>query len=84
MPRSKDLILYPRALDLVNPCQAKIVIKNDDRMDNSEYIGLAEKISRELEKVDGVKTVRSMSRPAGEAIDDFLIPTQVKSTLRWA
>ncbi|NUU64268.1 MMPL family transporter [Paenibacillus agri] len=57
----------------------KIVIKNDDRMDNSEYIGLAEKISRELEKVEGIKTVRSMSRPAGEAINDFLIPTQVKT-----
>ncbi|WP_150268456.1 MMPL family transporter [Paenibacillus tepidiphilus] len=55
----------------------KIVIKNDDRMDNAEYMGLAEKISRELEKVDGVKSVRSMSRPTGEQINDFLIPTQV-------
>ncbi|KGE16770.1 MMPL family transporter [Paenibacillus wynnii] len=55
----------------------KIVIKNDDRMDTSEYMGLAEKISRELEKVEGVKSVRSMSRPAGEQINDFLIPTQV-------
>ncbi|WP_340023145.1 MMPL family transporter [Paenibacillus sp. FSL K6-1096] len=55
----------------------KLVIKNDDRMDNAEYIGLAEKISRELQKVDGVKAVRSMSRPTGEQINDFLIPTQV-------
>ncbi|WP_025689864.1 MMPL family transporter, partial [Paenibacillus zanthoxyli] len=55
----------------------KIVIKNDDRMDNAEYMGLAEKISREVEQVDGVKTVRSMTRPAGEQINDFLIPTQV-------
>ncbi|WP_042200735.1 MMPL family transporter [Paenibacillus camerounensis] len=55
----------------------KIVIKNDDRMDSSEYMGLAEQISRELEKVDGVKAVRSMSRPTGERINDFLIPVQV-------
>ncbi|WNS45688.1 MMPL family transporter [Paenibacillus sp. MMS20-IR301] len=55
----------------------KIVIKNDDRMDTAEYMGLAEKISRELEKVDGVKAVRSMSRPTGEQINDFLIPVQV-------
>lgn len=55
----------------------KIVIKNDDRMDTSEYLGLAEKISRELEKVDSVKSVRSMSRPTGELISDFLIPNQV-------
>lgn len=55
----------------------KIVIKNDDRMDSPEYMGLAEKISRELEKVDGVKAVRSLSRPTGEQINDFLIPVQV-------
>lgn len=55
----------------------KIVIKNDDRMDTPEYIGLAEAISRELEKVDGIKAVRSMSRPTGEQINDFLIPVQV-------
>ncbi|ASA21105.1 MMPL family transporter [Paenibacillus donghaensis] len=55
----------------------KIVIKNDDRMDNAEYMGLAEKISRELAKVEGVKSVRGLSRPTGELINDFLIPTQV-------
>ncbi|MBY9082238.1 MMPL family transporter [Paenibacillus sp. HN-1] len=55
----------------------KIVIKNDDRMDNAEYMGLAEKISREVQGVDGVKTVRSMTRPTGELISDFLIPSQV-------
>lgn len=55
----------------------KIVIKNDDKMDNAEYMGLAEKISREVQGVDGVKTVRSMTRPTGELISDFLIPSQV-------
>ncbi|MBT2291670.1 MMPL family transporter [Paenibacillus albidus] len=55
----------------------KIIIANDDKMDTAEYMGLAEKISRELAKVDGVKSVRSLSRPAGEEINDFLIPTQV-------
>lgn len=57
----------------------KLVIKNDDRMDSSEYMGLAEKISREVEKVEGVDTVRGLSRPTGEMINDFLIPTQVKT-----
>lgn len=56
-----------------------IVIKNDDEMDSAEYIGLAEKISREAEKVDGVSSIRSLSRPTGELINDFLIPTQVKT-----
>lgn len=56
-----------------------IVIKNDDRMDTAEYMGLAEKISREVEKVEGVSSVRGLSRPTGEQINDFLIPTQVKT-----
>lgn len=55
----------------------KLVIQNDDEMNNAGYIGLAEKISRELLKTDGVKSVRSMSRPAGEEIGDFLIPSQI-------
>ncbi|SET34965.1 MMPL family transporter [Paenibacillus sp. NFR01] len=55
----------------------KIVIKNDDKMDSSEYIGLSEKIARELEKVEGVKAVRGMSRPTGDLIEDFLVPKQV-------
>jgi len=56
-----------------------IVIKNDDEMDTAEYMGLAEKISREVEKVEGVSSIRSLSRPTGEQIHDFLIPTQVKT-----
>ncbi|MEK3734223.1 MMPL family transporter [Paenibacillus sp. FSL M8-0334] len=56
-----------------------VVIRNDDLMDTAEYVGLAEKISREIEKVDGVSAVRSLSRPTGEQIHDFLIPTQVQT-----
>lgn len=56
-----------------------VVIKNDDPMNTAEYVGLAEKISREIEKVEGVSAVRSLSRPTGEQIHDFLIPTQVQT-----
>lgn len=56
-----------------------VVIRNDDLMDTADYVGLAEKISREIEKVDGVSAVRSLSRPTGEQIHDFLIPTQVQT-----
>lgn len=56
---------------------ATIVIKNDDRMDTGEYMALTEKISRELMKVSGVDSVRSLSRPAGDEIPDFRISEQV-------
>ncbi|WP_106766131.1 MMPL family transporter [Paenibacillus faecalis] len=56
---------------------ATVVIKNDDRMDTGEYIALTEKISRELLKVNGVDSVRSLSRPTGDEIKDFHISEQV-------
>ncbi|WP_054956432.1 MMPL family transporter [Paenibacillus dakarensis] len=56
---------------------ATVVIKNDDRMDTGEYMGLTERISREILKVDGVDSVRSLSRPAGDEIKDFYVAEQV-------
>lgn len=57
----------------------QIVVKNDERMDSQEYLSLAEKISSELGKVDSVKTVRSVTRPTGEPLEDFLIAKQAET-----
>jgi putative drug exporter of the RND superfamily len=57
----------------------QIVLKNDERMDSVDYIGLAEKISQELEKVDLVGTVRSVTRPTGEPIEEFFVSKQAES-----
>jgi putative drug exporter of the RND superfamily len=57
----------------------QIVLKNDERMDSVDYIGLAEKISQELEKVDLVGTVRSITRPTGEPIEEFFVSKQAES-----
>ncbi len=57
----------------------QIVLKNDEGMDSVEYIELAEKISKELEKVDSVDIVRSATRPTGELIEDLLIANQANT-----
>ncbi|MFT4412851.1 efflux RND transporter permease subunit [Fredinandcohnia humi] len=57
----------------------QIVIKNDEEMDSVEYVELAEKISREVEKVGLVDTVRSVTRPTGEPIEDFFVSNQAKT-----
>ncbi|MGV2939914.1 MMPL family transporter [Mesobacillus sp. LC4] len=57
----------------------QVILKNDERMDSAEYIELAEKISRELEKVDLVDTVRSVTRPTGEPIEDFFVSKQAET-----
>ncbi|MFB6467488.1 MMPL family transporter [Cytobacillus sp. Hz8] len=58
---------------------AQVVIKNDDAMNNSEYISLAEKITQELNKLDEVDKVRSVSRPLGDQIDDLFVSNQAKT-----
>uniref|UniRef100_UPI003515F5DE MMPL family transporter n=1 Tax=Cytobacillus sp. TaxID=2675269 RepID=UPI003515F5DE len=57
----------------------QIVLKNDEEMDSAEYIGLAEKISREVEKVDLVDTVRSVTRPTGDPLEDFFVAKQAET-----
>jgi putative drug exporter of the RND superfamily len=57
----------------------QVILKNDERMDSSEYIELAEKISQELEKVDLVDNVRSVTRPTGEPIEDFFVSKQAET-----
>ncbi|WP_128101341.1 MMPL family transporter [Paenibacillus sp. DCT19] len=55
----------------------QVVIQNDEPMDNAKYMAVAEKISREVEKVPGISGVRSMTRPTGEEIKDFEVTQQV-------
>ena len=57
----------------------KIVIKNDEKMDSTEYIALTEKISQDLAKIKGVDTIRSMTRPTGEQLDDLFVSKQAKT-----
>ncbi|WP_453993977.1 efflux RND transporter permease subunit [Bacillus nitroreducens] len=57
----------------------QIVIKNDEAMNSTEYIELAEKISQEVEKVDLVDSVRSVTRPTGEPIEDLFVANQAKT-----
>jgi putative drug exporter of the RND superfamily len=55
----------------------QIVIKNDDEMNTTEYMAIIEQLSQELAKVEDVATVRSVTRPTGETIDDLYISGQV-------
>ncbi|TCP69267.1 MMPL family transporter [Baia soyae] len=54
----------------------KVVLKNDERMDSNDYLYITENISRSLEKVNLVKSVRSITRPIGKPLEEFLITKQ--------
>ncbi|GKU77665.1 MMPL family transporter [Paenibacillus sp. L3-i20] len=54
-----------------------VIIKSDKPMDTPEGLATLEQASRELAKVEGVKMVRSATRPTGEVLEDFLVSDQV-------
>ncbi|MBH5319808.1 MMPL family transporter [Paenibacillus sp. GSMTC-2017] len=54
-----------------------VIIKSEKALDTPEGLALLEQASRELAKVDGVKQVRSATRPTGEVLEDFLVSDQV-------
>lgn len=57
----------------------KVVMKNDDNMNSTEYYAIIEKVSQSIEKIDGVETVRSVTRPTGEPIQQFYVTEQAKT-----
>ncbi|WP_394231711.1 MMPL family transporter [Niallia oryzisoli] len=56
----------------------QIVIKNDEKMDSTEYFELIELLSQNLEKVDLVDKVRSATRPVGDTIEELYLASQAK------
>ncbi|AJY74094.1 MMPL family transporter [Paenibacillus beijingensis] len=53
-----------------------VVIKADRPLDTKEGLAALEQVSRELANVDGVKSVRSATRPLGEPLDDLQVTSQ--------
>ncbi|MGM7680717.1 MMPL family transporter [Cytobacillus sp. Hm23] len=54
-----------------------IVIQNDDPMGDLESISIIEKISREVATVNGVASVRSITRPIGEPLEELFVQNQL-------
>lgn len=58
---------------------AKIVIQHDRELNTSDDLATIEKISREVEKIDSVESVRSATRPTGEELTDLQVANQVET-----
>ncbi|MFY9946854.1 MAG: MMPL family transporter, partial [Exiguobacterium chiriqhucha] len=55
----------------------QVILKQDGTLSETD-IPYIEKFSSELENVDGVSGVRSVTRPTGDVIDDFYVDTQLE------
>ncbi|WGG46260.1 MMPL family transporter [Rossellomorea sp. DA94] len=49
----------------------QVLLSSEEKLVTEDAVPYVEKLSRELAKVDGVKSVRSITRPAGDAIEEF-------------
>ncbi|REK71744.1 MMPL family transporter [Paenibacillus paeoniae] len=54
-----------------------VIVRSKEPLDTPEGLAAIEQASRELSKVEGVKTIRSATRPTGAILEDFLVADQV-------
>lgn len=55
----------------------QVIFKSADALTDEETIPYFELISRELEKIDGVDSVRAITRPTGDVIEELYVDEQL-------
>ncbi|MGG0668427.1 MMPL family transporter [Lederbergia citrisecunda] len=55
----------------------QVILKRDTKIVNEQDVTYLESISKDLEKIDGVKSVRTITRPTGELIEDLYVDHQI-------
>ncbi|QHJ69367.1 MMPL family transporter [Planococcus halotolerans] len=55
----------------------QVIFKSDDALTNEETIPYFELVSREVEKIDGVDSVRAITRPTGDVIEELYVDEQL-------
>ncbi|MET3575000.1 MMPL family transporter [Bhargavaea ullalensis] len=54
-----------------------VILKKDGKITDEDAVPYLERISEDLEKVKGVKDVRTITRPTGEPIEDLYVDRQI-------
>lgn len=55
----------------------EVIVKADESLATEAIVPYFEEVSREIEKIDGVEGVRSITRPTGEVIEDLYADKQL-------
>ncbi|WP_203340506.1 MMPL family transporter [Planococcus beijingensis] len=55
----------------------QVIVKSDDALTDRSTVPYFEMLSKEIEKIDGVETVRSITRPTGDVIDELYVDDQL-------
>ncbi|REB07852.1 MMPL family transporter [Sporosarcina sp. BI001-red] len=73
----KGLNLISEGFGKGDSLPVQVILKSDSSIVDEKDVPYLETISRNLEKVDGVKSVRTITRPTGEQIDELNVDTQL-------
>lgn len=73
----KGLNLISEGFGKGDSLPVQVILKDDNSIVDEKDVPYLETISRNLEKVDGVKSVRTITRPTGEQIDDLNVDNQL-------
>lgn len=55
----------------------QVIVKSDDALTDRSTVPYFEMLSKEIEKIEGVETVRSITRPTGGVIDELYVDEQL-------
>ncbi|MDN7243257.1 MMPL family transporter [Planococcus sp. N028] len=55
----------------------QVIVKSDDSLTEEEVVPYFEALSREIEKIEGVEAVRTVTRPTGDVIEDLYVDKQI-------
>ena len=55
----------------------QVIVKSDDSLTDRSTVPYFESLSAEIEKIEGVETVRSITRPTGDVIDELYVDEQL-------
>ncbi|EGA91169.1 MMPL domain-containing protein [Planococcus donghaensis MPA1U2] len=55
----------------------QVIVKSDETLTSRETVPYFEALSREIEKIEGVETVRSITRPTGDIINELYVDEQL-------
>ncbi|PID21998.1 hypothetical protein CSV61_07220 [Sporosarcina sp. P3] len=73
----KGLNLISKAFGEGDSLPVQVLLKKDSPIVKEGDITYLEAISRDLEKVEGVKSVRTVTRPTGELLEDLYVDHQI-------
>ncbi|WP_422122094.1 MMPL family transporter [Planococcus sp. X10-3] len=73
----KGLEAIEAAFGKGNSLPVQIVVKSDEELNGEEIIPYFDSLSEDILKVEGVETVRAITRPTGTPIEDFYVDSQL-------